>query len=118
MTTFERSFEFGVIKALGTKKWQIKFLILAECFTLGLIGSFIGVILGFLLCFFLQKNGISYSGTEFSGISLTEPIKPIFRSYQWTILPLNLLIITTLSGAYPAFYTAKIKINDAMKKTL
>lgn len=118
MSIFERSFEFGVIKALGTRKWQVKYLILSECFSLGVLGSLLGILLGTCICYYLQRYGISYSGSEFSGVSLTEPIKPVFRLEQFTLIPLSVIGITILSGIYPAFYTAKIKASDAMRKSL
>lgn len=118
MSVFERSFEFGVMKGLGTKSWQVAYLVLSECFSLALLGCFMGLILGSLLLYYLNINGISYTGSEFNGISLSEPIKPILRIRQFTNIPLSVIAITVLSGLYPAIYTARMSIANAMKKSL
>ena len=118
MSIFERSFEFGVIKALGSKKGQVAYLVLCECFSLGVLGSFLGMLIAGALMYYLSLNGISYGGSEFNGISLSEPIKPVLTLRQFTEIPAMIILITILSGLYPAIHTARMKISDAMKKSL
>ena len=118
MSIFERSFEFGILKALGTKGWQVAYLILSECFSIGFLGAILGCLLGFALMTYLNTYGISYSGSEFNGISLSEPIRPVLRWQQFTFIPLSIVGITMLSGLYPAIYTARMKISNAMHKSL
>lgn len=118
MSIFERSFEFGVIKALGTKGPQVAYMVLSECFSIGLLGCLLGMFLGAVFGFYLQIFGISYSGAEFNGISFSEPLRPIFRLEQYTLIPLMVLLLTTISGIYPAIYTARMGISESMRKSL
>lgn len=118
MSIFERSFEFGVMKALGTKGWQVAYMILCECFSLGVLGAFFGCLMGLVLIFYLNLNGISYAGSEFNGISLSEPLKPAIRLYQFTGIPLSIIGITILSGIYPAFHAARMSVASSMRKSL
>ena len=53
--------EFGIRIALGESKRNVFGLLLAEASIIGLIGSFIGTILGIGLCYYLQEVGIDIS---------------------------------------------------------
>ena len=46
MTIFERTGEFGTMRALGNRGKDLSLLVLSESALLGLIGAAIGVILG------------------------------------------------------------------------
>src|SRR3954447_3993293 len=48
MSVFERTGEIGVLRALGWRRSRVLGLILGEAMTLGLVGSIVGAILGFV----------------------------------------------------------------------
>jgi ABC-type lipoprotein release transport system permease subunit len=52
--------EFGVLRAMGLGKGQMFGMIMAESFTLGIIGSIAGMIPGALLVYYFQVNPINY----------------------------------------------------------
>lgn len=49
MVSFERKSEFGILKAIGFRRNQIRHIILLQSFILTTLGCLIGVIIGFLL---------------------------------------------------------------------
>ncbi len=118
MSIFERLFEFGVIKALGTKPWQISLIIIFEALSLGLIGSLLGCFFGFFITYYFSIYGISYAELEMSGANLMDPIKTILKPSQFVLSTIILIAMTLISSIYPAIFAARIVPSEAMKKTL
>ena len=116
MSIYDRMYEFGVIKALGTKRWQVSIQIIYECLGLGLLGTSIGLALGFLAVYYWGIHGISFADTEFNGVSVHEPIRTVFAWQQFTLVPLSVLAMTVISGLYPAYYAGKITPMEGMRQ--
>ena len=116
MSIYDRMYEFGVIKALGTKPWQVSLQIVYECLGLGLLGTSVGLVLGSLAVYYWGIHGISLAETEFNGVSIHEPIRTVFAWQQVVIVPLSILAMTVVSGLYPAFYAGKITPMEGMRQ--
>lgn len=69
--------EYGIRLALGEEKSHIYKTIIYEAILIGLIGSFIGTLLGLGLCFYLQENGIDFSALM-KDIDMMLP--PVYRA--------------------------------------
>lgn len=118
MSLYERMFEFGVLKAIGTRPFNIGFMIICEAGWLAVVSVVIGFILGGGITFYLAENGIDYSGTEFMGATLTELTYPVLHIRQFVLYPLGLVFFTMLVGLYPARYAARLTPSKAMRKSL
>jgi ABC-type lipoprotein release transport system permease subunit len=118
MAIFERLFEFGVVRALGTENKHLIMTMLAESTGLGFLSSLFGVLLALIIGGLLAYYGIDYGGIEFNSVTFREPIRFIFRAHQWFVYPLITILFTTLVGIYPAIYTIRLDLSDALKKTL
>ena len=119
MAIFERLFEFGVLKSIGSKPWQIALTILSESFALAVLGSLMGLILGSALIYYLSISGVTaYTDMEINGSQMNQPIYTQFTLQQFTLFPLSIIIMTLISGVYPAIYASRIKESDAMRKSL
>lgn len=69
--------EFGVRLALGEDKGHLYRTLLVESLFIGLIGSFIGTVLGVALCSWLSKHGINY-GSMLDNFGMM--IDPVIRA--------------------------------------
>ncbi|AJQ92090.1 ABC transporter permease [Gynuella sunshinyii] len=118
MSIYERMWEFGVIKAIGTTPQNIFLLILVEGLLLALLSVIIGLILGLGINSWIGVVGIDYSQMEFSGVALVEPTKTIIRPLQYTQLPLWVVGLTLLACIYPALFAARIVPTQALHKSL
>jgi ABC-type lipoprotein release transport system permease subunit len=116
MSIFERLFEFGILKAIGTKATELTSMILWESFFLSLLGSILGALLGFVLIILTRHYGLDYRDFEFEGYKLSEKLKPTLEFLPFIIFPIVTTITGTLAGLYPAIYAAKIKISYALGK--
>ncbi len=114
MTAYERVGEFGTLKALGSRSWQISLLIVIENVLLGLIGATVGVILGVLLALGLSAIGISMPPPPNSNVGYTAYIRivPSVLCFSFLIG----LLATVLSSLMPALGVARIPVVDALRQ--
>lgn len=118
MSIYERIWEFGVIKAVGTTPVQIFWLIMAEGMLLAIISAISGVILGLLANYLVSINGLDYSQMEFSGVTIVEPVRIIIRPMQFIQLPIWVVSLTLLACIYPAVFAARLIPSKALHKSL
>ena len=118
MSIYERIYEFGVIKAIGTRPAAISLLILFEALLIALISSILGIILGYLLGLYTSNYGIGMGEMEFSGIAINNNIFSEFHISQFTQFPVYVVLLTIVAAIYPARFAAKIIPSDALQRSL
>jgi ABC-type antimicrobial peptide transport system permease subunit len=118
MSLHERIFEFGVLRAVGTRRGGVIRLIIFESGALALLSIILGSIMGFLLLLVSSRVGIDYTGIEFVGVTFQKAIYPVLRFSQFIRYPLWIFFFTLIIGVYPALHAAKIAPATAMRKSL
>ena len=118
MSIYERMFELGVLRAVGTRPGGIRKLVLLEAGSLALFSSALGVSLGLVVTLVVSRTGLNYAGMEFAGVTFKELIYPVMHIKQYIVYPVGLLLFTLLVGLYPAHYAARMSMAGAMKRTL
>ena len=117
MSLYERMFEFGVLRAVGTRPFGMARVILFEAGALAVVSIALGMILGFLVTATLSRTGINYTGIELAGVTMQEFIYPTLTVEQFMIYPVWLFVFTIIAGLYPARYAAKMSPADAMRRS-
>ena len=117
MSLYERMFEFGVLRAVGTRPFGMARVILFEAGALAIISIGLGAILGFVLTVVLAYVGIDFTGIEMTGVTMQEVIRPIMTVQQFVVYPVWLFIFTIIAGLYPARYAAKMSPAAAMRRS-
>jgi ABC-type lipoprotein release transport system permease subunit len=118
MSIYERMFEFGVIRAVGTRPWGIRRLVIFEAGAMGILSVLMGLVLGTVINLFLARHGLDYRGLEYIGVSIRELIYPEITAGQYLIYPALVFAFTALVGTYPAFYAARMSLTRAMRRTM
>ncbi|MBL6989518.1 MAG: ABC transporter permease [Bacteriovoracaceae bacterium] len=118
MSLHERTFEFGVMRAIGSRPGKIILLILTETSLLGIFSIVIGVIFSLFSGKLLSMYGLDYTGIELGGVTMQEPLYFVYETSQFIIYPICIYFFTLISGIYPSIHAAKITLVDAMKKSL
>ncbi len=118
MSIHERMFEFGIIRAVGTRPFGVLRLILFEAGALAVISIILGNLLGLISTYIVSKIGIDYTGIEFVGVTFRELLYPVIKIKQFIIYPIWVFIFTIIAGLYPAVYAAKMSPAEAMRKSM
>ena len=118
MSVYERIYEIGVIKAVGTRPLEIIRLILTEAFVLGFASCLFGGLLASLVGFATAESGIPLGQYEVSGVALNEAILPVLTPSQFVTYPIYTTLLTMLAAVYPAVYASRIAPSEALRKSL
>ncbi len=105
INVIERTREIGVLKAVGFTNRQVMLMFLSEATAIGVIGTIAGIIMGVLMAFG-ASNILSF---KFTGeIATVVKTKPIFYPQHFLIAVVFGLLVSVLSGAYPAYKAASL----------
>ena len=117
MAVYERTREMGILGALGMKAKQIKVLFLTEATLLAIGGVLIGLAIGVPLVLYYAQVGFYFGDMGISansGIMIGNSIYPYFTFGDTVSVSVAALLITILSGYYPASQAAKLEPVDAL----
>ena len=117
MSLYERMFEFGVLRAIGTRPFGMARLILFEAGALAVLGIILGTIFGFCVILIFSTIGIDYTGIEMMGITMQELIYPEMRIQPFIFYSIWIFVFTIIAGLYPARYAAKMSAATAMRRS-
>ncbi len=106
MSVFERTREFGVIRAVGAKTRFLFGLVLSEAVLLSLVGAACGVILGRIGILVVNRIAINLIGLEVAALTLRLGLFAVAIA----------LVMGLLSGLFPAARAARIPIAVAMAR--
>lgn len=117
MSLYERIFEFGVLRAVGTRPLAMGRLVVFESAALAVISIVMGMLLGFFLLYIVSQTGINYSGIEYEGVTFRKLLYPVVEVRQFVVYPLFAFLFTLLIALYPATYAARLIPAKAMRKS-
>lgn len=117
MMTLERRKEFGVLIAVGMKKFKLGLMLLSETVIIGLLGSISGILASLPVVWYFLFNPIHFTGQ--TGESMSQMgFEPIV---SFTLAPsvfytqaLIILILSLLIGLYPIAHVSKLKVSKAL----
>ena len=117
MAVYERTREMGILGALGMKAKQIKALFLTEATLLAIGGVLIGLAIGVPLVLYYAQVGFYFGDMGISansGIMIGNSIYPYPTFGDMVNVSAAAILITILSGYYPASQAAKLEPVDAL----
>lgn len=118
MSIYERLYEFGVARAIGTTPWQLAQLILCEALLLGIGSCLFGGVIGYGLISYTTLHGLPLGEFEMSGIALSGNIATQMQLSQFTELPFYIILLTLVAALYPARFASKIVPTEALSRSL
>ena len=118
MALYERTFEFGVLRAVGTRPARLRNLIVFEAASLAVYAAALGMILGAAVTLISSFTGLDLTGVEFAGTTFTSRIFPVFALRQFTLYPLLVFGFTCLVSLYPAGHASRMSVAGALQRAL
>lgn len=115
MGTLERTREFGVLKAIGTRPLTVFSLIMLESFVLAIMSCIAGLILALPVCFWLSNTGIPIpEPIDMGGIIFETMLGEV--SLFVVLVPTMVVIFSTMLVSFiPAYRAAKISPLQALQ---
>jgi len=104
MSIIERTREIGILKSLGAQEKQIRLLFLIESGTIGLLGSFGGILLGWLV-----SRLLSFAMKWYMARQEVPPME-MFSLPVWVVLAAIVfgVGVSVLAGLYPSGRAARV----------
>lgn len=118
MSIYERIYEIGVVKAIGTRPSGLIGLVMTEAALLAMMGCVFGIVLGAALNVWFSIHGIPMGEVEVSGVSFDSTIKTVLAIHQFTLFPLFVIGLTLLAAVYPARFASRIAPATALQRSL
>lgn len=121
MMTKERSYEFGVLTAIGMSRWQLFLVTFFESVIVGLIGVALGLLLAIPLVYYWNINPINldFMGEQataaFENFGMEAIIPTAFTSSIFLWQAGLIFLITTLLSLYPLYNIMKLEPVKAMR---
>lgn len=118
MSVHERTTEIGTLRAIGMKKPQLVYMLLAEAAVIGLIAAACSLVIGIPLAWYLQYVGFEMEGLMPENIPIPFG-KRLTSDFRWWDYPLCTAIgvgTAVLGGIIPARRAVKLTIAKAMAK--
>jgi ABC-type lipoprotein release transport system permease subunit len=118
MSIYERIYEFGVAKAIGTTPAQIVQLVLIEALLLAAMSCVLGLVIGYFLTDYFSTNGIPMGKMEVSGVVLDGNMYTKLATYQFIHFPVYVTLLTLAAAIYPALFASRIVPSEALQRSL
>jgi ABC-type antimicrobial peptide transport system permease subunit len=119
MAILERTREIGMMLALGTKRVKVFLLVMLETVMLTLAGTPVGVLIGWLLTGYFEKNGLDLSGwgkEMMSNFGFNTLIYPAFPAEKLPGVMLIVMGTALISCLFPAFKALKLRPVEALRR--
>ena len=117
MAIFERTQEFGVLMAIGTRPGRLVKVMLMESSIIALLGVWGGMILGGALTIYLSHVGITLLGAEEMLAKFGIPGR-LYPRLSWVSLltgPVVILIVSSIAAILPTLKIPKLRPVEAMR---
>lgn len=119
MAILERTREIGTMVAFGMNRKRLFVLILLETFFLTLAGAPVGLLLGWAIIMYYNKNGLDLSGFGKEMLSSFGYSRIIYPEFPWEQLTGILLIVAgtaLLSCLFPAIKAMRLQPAKALQR--
>ena len=114
ITVKERTHEFGIRKAIGASPWNITKLIIAESIGITAFFGYIGMVLGMISCFIMDRT-IGQESMDMFGQSIRLLINPTVGMSEAIKSTVLLVISGTVAGLFPAVKAARVRPIEALR---
>jgi ABC-type lipoprotein release transport system permease subunit len=122
MANFERTREFGLMKALGARPRRIVGLVLTESALLALVGIAAGAALGMAFVGYWSLEGFNLGllmgggqGVSLGGVAFDPILWPRVGATDLVKTAVPVAVLTLLAGLYPAVKASRIEAVDALR---
>jgi putative ABC transport system permease protein len=111
MAVYERIREIGTIAAIGTLPGKILSMFVIEGFCLGVLGAFIGNLIGVAVVLMVNLIGIRFDFAQQKGLLLSASIHPA----DLLVISVIVIVVAVLASLQPAFKASRMEPIAALR---
>ncbi len=112
MMVMEKYRDIGVLMSMGARRSQVRWIFMLQGVLIGVVGSVIGVVAGFVLCYFAnQYHWMQLDETVYS-LSFV-PFEPRWIDGLW--VPAAAILVSFLATIYPARNATRIAPAEVLR---
>lgn len=111
MAVFERIREIGTIAAIGTMPEKIMFMFIIEGFSLGIIGAFIGDIIGVVVILILNSVELTFNFGRQADLILS----PTVSLSDIVVMSIVVIAVSVIASLQPAFKASRMEPIKALR---
>ena len=111
MVVLEKTREIGILKSMGATSKSIRHIFLYQGLFVGILGTCIGVVVGFLVCFIQDKYGIIHLPGE---VYIIDAIPVVMMWRDFLVIIAGTMFFCLLASVYPASKAASLSPLDAI----
>ena len=115
MATLERVREIGTLRAVGAQRRFILAMLVLESIVIGLSSGAVGALLGALLLLVLHRVGIPAVSDVMSFFFSGPRLYPEVGPRELLFAMISVLLVSIISGIYPAWLAMRISPREAMQ---
>jgi len=105
MVVMEKTSEIGILKAMGATSYSIKKIFVMEGLFIGIVGTILGNILAFTLCYIQETTKILSLPT---GIYYMDSVPVYMRWEEFALVSIISLVLCFFSTLVPAYVASKL----------
>jgi len=118
MMLAERRHEFGVLVAIGMKRFQLAILVWMEVMILSIMGSFLGMFGAYPICYYLWANPVQLTG-DMSDMTEEYGMEPVFQaSIDLSVFSQQAIVVAIVASfiaIYPLVKLTRVRAIDQMR---
>jgi putative ABC transport system permease protein len=103
LSVLERTREIGMLRAVGTSRWQVRWMVVLESVVIALFGAILGVLLGVIFATALQRT-LAEQGIDVLQI-------PVASLVVYLVIA---MIVGAFAAAWPAYRAARLDVLRAI----
>ncbi len=118
MMTKERSYEFGVLTAIGTERSKLAGILWIESVLLGVVGALTGIALCLPIIYYLHSSPIQLTGNmadQYERFGMEAVISTAFNPGIFINQAIIMFVMSTVLSLYPVIKSLTLKPIEAMK---
>jgi lipoprotein-releasing system permease protein len=111
MVVIEKNKEIAILKSMGASNWSIMKIFMIDGLVIGIIGTAIGLVLGFATCALIPIIDLQLDADVYYVTSLPVIIQPM----QIAIIIFSAIFISWLATVYPAWQASRLDPVDGLR---
>ncbi len=112
MIVMEKTREIGILKSMGASSSSIMKIFMFEGVIVGILGTGVGSLLGFIVCYVQEKFGIIRLPAD---VYLIDKLPMQMQAFDFIMIALAAIFLCLIASVYPAYKASKLDPVEAIR---